>query len=160
MSKYEYISIENLDEGTGTAIREMFREMYREMRHKGLLLPLDEQGDEKWLHSVRKTLGRYSNLVVARSNGEMAGFAHGALKFTPDYLGSEKVGVITHIYVDKAHRNEGVGEVMLRKLEDWFHARQVRSVELQVLAGNEEGIGFWNRSGYAKELLQYRKIVR
>jgi hypothetical protein len=46
---------------------------------------------------------------------------------------------------------------MVAELRSWFTAREVASIELQVVVGNEEGLRFWRSMGFAVELLQLRK---
>ena len=86
------------------------------------------------------------------------GFAYGAVRFLPDYLGSDKVGVITHIYVRESHRGSGIGGNMLDKLEIWFREKGVSSIELQVVSGNKEAMRFWEQHSFKNELTQYRKF--
>jgi ribosomal protein S18 acetylase RimI-like enzyme len=135
----------------------LFDEMYDFMAEHGLMLDLAEQGADKWLSSISQGLGRFGILYACHSDHEMLGFAHGALRLTPDYLGSKKVGVITHVFVKKEIRKKGAGRMLIQALEQWFSEQKVDSVELQVLAQNKSAIKFWESSGYQKELLQYRK---
>lgn len=153
------IELRHPDDPSWEEVGRLFEEMYRYMDNHGLILGLAKDGRMKWLEAARTTAGRFSLLLAASHGGRMIGFAHGALKFLPDYLGGTPAGVITHIYVTEGFRNAGVGRVLLERLEAWFREKRVVSVELQVLAGNQEGISFWERTGYAKELFQYRKML-
>ncbi|MCK5338561.1 MAG: GNAT family N-acetyltransferase, partial [Bacteroidales bacterium] len=73
-------------------------------------------------------------------------------------LGNKKVGVIKHVYVKDDQRNAGVGKALVQSLEKWFEGREVHSVELQVLFDNAQAVEFWDKLGYRRELLQYRKM--
>ena len=136
----------------------MLEEMYRFMEQHGLMVPLAPGGKDKWLKSARQSMGRFSCLVMAKSNDHYTGFAYGAIRFLPDYLGSGKVGVVTHIYVRESERQSGIGKMMLDKLEQWFLEKGVSSVKLQVVSGNREARHFWKQSAYRNELTQYRKF--
>lgn len=140
-------------------IRSMFEEMYTYMREHGLQLDLAAEGAGKWLDGASKGLGRFTCLLHAGAEGRSAGFARGSLRLSPDYLGNKKLGVITHVFVRKECRGQGVGQKLVRGLEDWFSEKQVHSVELQVLAQNAPGIAFWEKLGYPPELMQCRKIM-
>jgi GNAT superfamily N-acetyltransferase len=90
-------------------------------------------------------------------NEKVVAFAHGGLKFLPDYLGGQKTGVVTHIFVKASYRHRHIGHQLLSLLEGWFKEKKVHSIELQVIAGNDAR-EFWEKSGYSLELYQYRKF--
>lgn len=139
------------------SVQALFSDMYSYMEANGLNIGLAEDGATSWLSGVKQGLGRFGTLCIASSGEEIIGFAHGSIGLTPDYLGNKKVGVITHIFVDGEYRGKGVGEKLVKQLEVWFRAREVHSVELQVLADNKAGISFWEKLGYPAELYQHRK---
>lgn len=148
------------DEMQWKEIGRMFGEMYDFMGSRGLLVGLSGDGAINWLGSARKTEGRFSNLLLATVDGMPAGFAFGALKYLPDYLGGEPTGVVTHIFVRERFRSQGIGRKLMEKLEEWFVARDARSVELQVLAANAGAMEFYAELGYEHELNQYRKFLK
>jgi len=139
-------------------VKVLFQEMYSYMETHGLMLGLASEGAEKWLNGITKGLGRFGVLYLASSNGKLIGFAHGAIRLIPDYLGNLKTGVITHVFVSKEYQAQGTGEELVHELEQWFKEQKVHSVELQVLADNHPAIGFWKKLGYQPELLQCRKM--
>jgi GNAT superfamily N-acetyltransferase len=131
--------------------------MYARMEEMGLMLRLSEGGTAQWLKSAQNTSGKFGIVILARDGEKAIGFAHGMLKFLPDYLGGYAVGTITHIFVDECERRAGVGRQLVHELEEWFRAKKVHSIELQVISGNPTAQEFWKDLGYAEELLQYRK---
>jgi ribosomal protein S18 acetylase RimI-like enzyme len=138
-------------------VKHLFEDMYGYMEETGLNLGLSEDGASIWLAAAVQGLGRFGTLCIASSNEDIVGFAHGSIRLTPDYLGTRKVGVITHIFVAEEYRGNGVGENLVESLEKWFENKDVHSVELQVLVNNKAGISFWEKLGYPQELLQHRK---
>jgi GNAT superfamily N-acetyltransferase len=159
MKDFEIIMLNDPADLEFANIKILFRKMYNNMEEHGLMLDLAENGPDKWAGSVRNMLGKFAALPVARSEGRTIGFAHGALRFTTDYLGSRLVGVVTHIYVEPDYRNSGAGKALVESLEGWFTSKKVHSVELQVITGNVEAMNFWERLGYSRELVQFRKII-
>jgi ribosomal protein S18 acetylase RimI-like enzyme len=136
----------------------LFSSMYEEMRNIGLMLDLSPGGPEKWLKGIVPTLGKTSCLIVSQVNSKVVGFAHGSLRFTPEYLGGGLTGMVTHIYVSPGHRGKGIGDLLLGELEKWFKVKNVSSIDLQVIEGNEAARRFWQKNGYQVELFQYRKF--
>ncbi len=159
MNKVEIIELKSADSNEFDAVKELFTQMYGYMDNHGLMLDLAEDGPEKWISSVKNMLGRFAVVPIAQVDGQIVGFAHGALRFTSDYLGSRLVGIVTHIYVMQEFRGSGAGKALADYLESWFVTKKVHSVELQVIHGNQSAIGFWEKLGYSRELIQYRKIL-
>lgn len=159
LDKYSITEIINKQDPALEKVGLLFLEMYGYMQTNGLMLELIPGGHQKWINSISKNLGRFGVLYVLKNNDEIIGFAHGSIRLAPDYLGSKKLGVITHVYVNENARTKGAGSDLVHALEQWFVQQSVHSVELQVLSGNLPAIGFWERLGYVSELLQCRKIL-
>jgi ribosomal protein S18 acetylase RimI-like enzyme len=158
-NKMQIKALKSGDRKELTEVTGLIREMYAEMSSQGLMMPLAERGAELWVESIAKTLGRVSYLLVASSAGQVRGFAHGALRFLPDYLGGHLTGNITHIFVAPEERGSGMAAELLRSLEEWFISKKVHSIDLQVIPDNEGARKFWAKAGYPVELIQHRKII-
>jgi ribosomal protein S18 acetylase RimI-like enzyme len=109
------------------------------------------------MKTAQNTAGRYSMVILAKKGESVVGFAHGMLKFLPDYLGGFAIGSITHVYVEDDSRRSGIGKALVNMLEDWFREKKTHSIELQVITGNPAAREFWKKLGYLEELQQYRK---
>jgi ribosomal protein S18 acetylase RimI-like enzyme len=157
MREYDYIKLDQPGDPDWIVVGELFTRMYSRMDEIGLLLPLSADGTEKWLKTVRNTSGKYGLVILVKDWGKAVGFAHGMVKFLPDYLGGFTVGSITHVYVDDDSRRSGIGKALVNQLEDWFLTKKVHSIELQVITGNPLAKEFWKKLGYLEELQQYRK---
>jgi ribosomal protein S18 acetylase RimI-like enzyme len=157
MNEIKYIRLDDSNEAGWEAVEDLFIRMYSRMDELGLMLPLAPDGAGKWLQTVKNTAGKFSVLILARHGEEDVGFAHGMIKFLPDYLGGYPVGSITHVFVDNDFARSGIGRAMVNLLEEWFRAKKVHSVELQVITGNQVAQEFWKKLGYMEELQQYRK---
>ncbi|MCU0370801.1 MAG: GNAT family N-acetyltransferase [Bacteroidales bacterium] len=157
MGNIEYIQLDSDYHLGWYDVAELFTRMYASMDEMGLMLPLDEGGTAKWLKSAQNTSGKFGVVILATDGGQAIGFAHGMLKFLPDYLGGHAVGTITHLFVEEDERRSGVGRQLVHELEEWFRQKKVQSVELQVITGNAVAQEFWTDLGYKPELLQFRK---
>lgn len=152
-----YARLNHSDESGWEAVGELFNRMYSRMDDLGLMLPLAPGGTEKWLRTAQNTAGRFGLVILAKEGEKAVGFAHGVIKYLPDYLGGFPVGSITHVFVDENHTGSGIGKSMVGLLEEWFRSKKVHSVELQVISGNQGAKEFWKKLGYLEELKQYRK---
>ena len=140
--------------------KSLFREMYEYLGTKGQMLPLKGGGEELWLEGIRNTLGRFGILIGAFEDEKLVGFIHGAIKFSPNYLGTEKIGFLTHQYLIEEVRGRGIGSLLFDKLEKWFEEKEVSSIEIHSNFLNNEAHLFYKKFGYQDELVQFRKILK
>lgn len=157
MGKIDYILLDRADHPDWKEVAELFTRMYATMDEMGLMLPLAEGGTVKWMKTAQNTSGKFGIALLAKNGLLNVGFAHGMIKFLPDYLGGFAVGSITHVYVDENARMMGIGRKLTESLENWFRMKKVHSIELQVITGNPAAQEFWKALGYEEELLQFRK---
>ena len=141
-------------------IEKLFVQMYEHMKDAGLKTPLIEGGEKLWRKSLEMTIGRFGKLILAVKDRDVVGFAHGIIKLSPDYLGGEKTGLITHVYVSPEERNIGVGRKMVNVMEKWFEDQNVRICEISVLHMNNMAISFWKDLGFKEEQIQMFKTIK
>lgn len=140
-------------------VEELFIQLYDYMEARGILMPLVENGQKMWVASLKKTAGRFSVLNVAIMDNGVVGFACGTVRFAPGFIGSYRVGYISHVFVRPDLRGKGIGKELIDKVEEWFNNKNIHSYELQVLCDNIHAIKFFEAMGYKKELVQMRKIT-
>jgi GNAT superfamily N-acetyltransferase len=159
LKKTEYIILDKNEQPEWEEVYSLYIRMYQAMDQMGLMMPLVDGGAEKWLKTVKNTSGKFGIVFLAISENEPVGFAQGMIRFLPDYLGGQPVGLIGHIFVDEKCRRDGIGRELVKKLENWLNMKRVHSIELQVIGGNPGAAEFWKSIGYELELLQFRKII-
>lgn len=135
-------------------IRLLWRALYQHQFEHGMLLQVQETAYDAWLQSITPFLGRFASVVVAELNGEIVGFVAGRIRTLPPYFGSSTIGTISEVFVSDSHRSGGIGRRLLAFALEWFKAQQITRVELQVVAGNPDGIRFYKQLGWHEELLQ------
>jgi [ribosomal protein S18]-alanine N-acetyltransferase len=94
---------------------------------------------------LRDALSLYPNtFFVARNNGEIAGFVAGGLEDT----GEERYGHIMNLAVAPKYRRQGIGRLLVRRLEQEFAIEGARGVQLEVRITNTDAQKFYRRQGY------------
>src|SRR5207302_9371064 len=93
-------------------------------------------------------------VIVGEVNGEIVAFVAGRIRTLPPYFGAAPVGHISEVFVTEQHRSGGLGRRVLAAALEWFTQQQITRVELQVVAGNPDGIRFYRQLGWHEELLQ------
>ena len=78
-----------------------------------------------------------------------------------DYLDYKcpKRGEITELIVTKKTRSKGIGQQLMKKMEDYFRSIDCEYVVIDVFAYNEMGINFYNKQGYhTRGLIDIKKL--
>lgn len=117
----------------------------------GYRLPHPENVGEVWLDSFRRTLGRFSNVIVAEIDGLVVGFMLCRIKRVPQYMGGVLVGELSDMWIDSSARRMGVGDQLSRLSIQWLRDQGVHSVEIQVLRDNEASWKLYERMGFQLE---------
>lgn len=93
---------------------------------------------------VMLLMNRNSLGLVARVNGEVAGFVIGVI----ENAGLTKAGHVYTIDVAIKHRRKGIGIRLLKALENKFLKRGAETSYLEVRADNSAAIRFYRKEGY------------
>jgi GNAT superfamily N-acetyltransferase len=97
---------------------------------------------------------------VAESGGRPIGFALGMIvDLAPDIFAEEPCGFLADIYVDAAHRRQGIGRRLVQAVVDWFQERGVSYFDWQVASLNAEGLAFWRALGGRDLMIRMRANV-
>lgn len=135
-------------------IKPLWHALYQHQYEHGMLLRLPDGAYDVWLRSITPFLGRFASVVVAEQNSDILGFVAGRIRALPPYFGSAAIGAISEVFISDSYRGAGIGRRLLAYSLEWFHAQEITRVELQVVAGNPDGIRFYRQLGWREELLQ------
>jgi GNAT superfamily N-acetyltransferase len=132
----------------------LWEALYRHQSEHGMLLTLPDGAFVAWRKSMLPFLGRFAVIIVAEHAGAILGFVAGRIRTMPPYFGSSQIGTISEVFVCDPHRGGGIGRQMLGLAVEWFQSQKITRVELQVVAGNDQGLRFYSQLGWHKELVQ------
>ena len=97
-----------------------------------------------------------NEVFVAERDGTIAGCLH--MVETIDFFGL-KHGHISVIAVTPEAEGSGVGRALMEHAEVWTKRRGCSLLTLNVFAANERARRFYERAGYAPEIVKYSKRV-
>lgn len=90
-------------------------------------------------------------VLIARADGEAAGFAEAALR--TDYVNGcegSPVAFLEGIYVDPAHRRAGIARALVAAVRDWAGERGVAEIASDALLDNAASHAFHRAIGFAE----------
>lgn len=90
--------------------------------------------------------GSNSVSLTAQTNGEIAGFIIGII----EHIRGVKTGHICTIDVSVKHRRRGVGEKLLKEIEEIFARKGVKIFYLEVRQNNVAALELYKKQGYAE----------
>ena len=100
--------------------------------------------------TLRESLAFYpETFFVVKDNGEIAGFVAGGVEDT----GEEVYGHIMNLAVAPEYRRRGIGQQLIRRLEQEYAILGASGVQLEVRIGNTGAQEFYRRLGY-REVFQ------
>ena len=89
-------------------------------------------------------------LFVSEAGGKLVGFVHAILREPPAFpvFVPRRYAIVDGIVVKSGFQNQGIGKILMDKMQDWAIARGATSIELNVYEFNETAISFYERLGY------------
>lgn len=142
-----------------TKVGQMFVNLYAIMGSKGLTYSLAENGEEIWLKSIKSTLGKLNQVYLALDGDKVIGFMSANIRLNPAYLGGDKVGYASLLFIEKEYRKSEIGQVLFQKTEEWFKEKNVARIELEALVGNEPGLNICRKLGYKDDIIRMYKEI-
>ena len=78
-----------------------------------------------------------------------------------DYLDYKcpKKGEIIELIVTKKVRNNGLGKLLINKMEDYFKENNCKIIKIEVFSYNKNAISFYNNAGYHSRMITDIKII-
>ena len=68
-------------------------------------------------------------------------------------------GEITELIVTSKVRNKGIGQLLMKKMEEYFKSENCEYIKVDVFEYNKNGIKFYNKSGYHTRMeIMFKKI--
>ncbi len=75
--------------------------------------------------------------------------------FMPEWT---RAGYVTQFLVSRSYRQRGVGKTLMDYINNWFQARGIRKVLLNVDIENGAGIRFWESQGFEAYAMRMKRI--
>ena len=93
-------------------------------------------------------------VVVCESKIVASGYAQ--IKGDRHYLKHDLQGYLGFMYVDEAHRGQGLNKLLIDALIQWCKERDVNEIRLAVYQDNPSAIRAYEKAGFKKHLITMR----
>ena len=107
---------------------------------------LNATGDPDWL------------VLVATCDERVVAYTIASIIKRPPILAEKNFCFISDMMVAEKYRRHCAAKALVEKTLSWFRRKKLKTVELNVLLGNEAAEDFWNELGFTTALT--RKIIR
>ena len=94
-------------------------------------------------------------LLIAEVDGQPAGYAY--LVVNTDFFTEKPHAHLSVLAVAKDAEGRGVGSALMDAAASWSKARGDDHITLNVFDGNHRAQALYERHGYAREIIRYRK---
>lgn len=88
------------------------------------------------------------NLIVASGYAKIKGDRH--------YLKHDKIGYLGFMFVHKAHRGQGLNQLIVNELLNWCKERKIFEIRLDVYDDNLTAIKAYEKAGFKKHMINMR----
>jgi len=90
------------------------------------------------------------DLIIAEIDGNIAGFVHVLETKTEPYdcIVQNKYAVCVDLYTSPKYRKRGVGTSLVNAMKEWAIKRNLKFIQLNVLAENENAIKFYEKVNF------------
>jgi ribosomal protein S18 acetylase RimI-like enzyme len=101
-------------------------------------------------------------LFVSEVGEKLVGFVHAIIRDTPTFpvFVPRRYAIVDGIVVKSGFQNNGIGKILMDKMQEWATARGATSIELNVYEFNVTAISFYERLGYHNFSRKMRKELR
>lgn len=98
----------------------------------------------------------HTEVAVAEVDGEIIGSGYGQIRDRKEYFKQKKMGYIGFMYVKEAFRGQGISQEIIKYLSDWFAAKNIEEIQLDVYDQNPRAIRAYEKAGFEKYLVRMR----
>ena len=110
---------------------------------------------------LAERLGDPDFLALAAEDGPaIAGYALAWVERRPPLYNKRRVGYLSHIYIDEAHRRSGLGTRLYARVEAWFRTKKVDFIQTRAHVRNRSALKTFRRWGLKDLSLTLSKEIK
>jgi ribosomal protein S18 acetylase RimI-like enzyme len=143
-----------------TSIADLWEEMMNFHIQKSSIYEVKHDARQIYTFYLKETLKSHESIVlVCEIKNKVVGYLIAEESRIPPVYKEDKIGTIVEICITEKHRNEGIGEELVNKIEKWFISKDIYTIECVVSDFNEISKGFWFKNKYKPyNLICFKKL--
>lgn len=153
------IQLRIADAASLASVQTLWTALYMHQTAHGMIVSIPPNGFALWRDGLRPLLNRFATVWIAEEKGQPVGFLCGRERVLPGYFGGGSVGFISDVFVAEAHRGRGIGRRLMAAAMDSYRAKNIKRLELQVVAGNPDARRLYLELGWRDELTQMVRLI-
>jgi len=95
-----------------------------------------------------------AQVFVAIKENEIVGSGYGLIKENKPHFREKHFGHVGFMFVKNECRGHGIGQLVLQAIFNWFKAKNIREIRLQVYPNNPNAIRAYEKVGFKKNLVE------
>ncbi len=120
--------------------------------------------EEYFEYMLNDCISNEGKIFVAEYENKIAGFVAG---FVQNYDERDKLdyacpkkGIVSELVVDQNFRNDGIGGLLLDKIENYFKNIKCEFIQIDVFVYNQVAEHFYKKKGYENRMLtMFKKVI-
>jgi GNAT superfamily N-acetyltransferase len=119
------------------------------------------KGDPNRYYDIKAMIdASHIQLLVAEKDGQLIGSGYARIEDSKPYLQHRQHAYLGFMYVDPAYRGKGINKMIVDALEQWSLSKGITEMRLDVYSGNSSAIQAYEKTGFAKHMIEMRKPIR
>ena len=114
-----------------------------------------EEAKKELLKAIR---ARKNIFLVAEENQKILGIVDGCMDSNCKYY-NEKVGYLDHLCVDKNHRKQGIGKLLMDAFVEKMKEQGAKFIKINAFRKNEPAVSLYEKEGYQEYSVYYTKKI-
>ncbi|KAA1245544.1 GNAT family N-acetyltransferase [Aquimarina sp. RZ0] len=97
-----------------------------------------------------------TEVVVAEIDNKLVGSGYGQIRNRKNFFKQNQLGYIGFMYVKEEFRGNGISQLILQFICDWFTSKGIDEIRLRVYDKNPRAIKAYEKAGFKKHLIEMR----
>lgn len=123
----------------------------------------DDYQEQIFIDDMNEVNDNDGKVYLAISDDSVIGLIMGVIRKPEicfDYESLDNMGEVTELIVTKNTRSKGVGDMLLKRMEEYFKECGCRTISIDVFGYNDVAKSFYSKNGYHTRMITMSKLIK